>query len=195
MLRDIETSLTLLDGLAADKAEAWERFVRLYFRPMADFAEWQGRRWGLDASECEDAVQRVFVAIARHTRTYDRSRGSFRNWLMLLVKSQVADLARAARARELREQRGAERLEDIRAEAVTDDESESVRKALFARALTQALERSEPRIREAFRRYALCGESAAKVAAELGLTANNLYQIRRRILDRVAEAMEMIPDV
>lgn len=185
----------MLDGLTAEKAAAWERFVRVYFRPMADFAEWQARRWGLGASESEDAVQRVFVAIARRGRSYERGRGSFRNWLMLLVKSQVADLARAAHARAARERKGAERLEDIRAESVTDEESEAVRKALFERALTQVLDRSEARTREAFRRYALLGEPAARVAADLGLTVNNLYQIRRRILDRVTEAVEQAPDV
>lgn len=195
MLRDIETSLTLLGGVAADGAAAWEAFVRLYLPPLTEFAELQARRWHLDAADAADAVQRLFIGMARRTRIYDPARGSFRNWLMMQVKSEVKDLARAARSRGIRERLGAERLEDIRAEAVTDDEAEEVRKTLFATALTLALGQCEARTAEAFRRYALCGEPAAKVAADLGLTANNLYQIRRRILDRVAAAVGQVPDV
>ena len=195
MLRDIETSLTLIDGLAAEASAAWHRFVRLYFRPLTEFAELQTRRWHLDAADAADAVQRLFIGMARRTRIYDPARGSFRNWLMMQVKSEVKDLARAARSRGIRERLGAERLEDIRAEAVTDDEAEEVRKALFATALKLALGQCEVRTAEAFRRYALRGEPAARVASDLGITVNNLYQIRSRILDRVADALEELPEL
>ena len=38
----------------------------------------------------------------------------------------------------------------------------------------------------AFRRYAILGEPAARVAADLGLSVNALYQIKNRLTERLA---------
>ena len=42
----------------------------------------------------------------------------------------------------------------------------------------------------AFRRFVQLGEDAAKVAADLGITANDLYQIRSRLKQRIAEEVQ-----
>lgn len=106
MLRDIDTPLSVVNGILAGDTAAWEVFVAVYATSMTDLARMYAARWNVDASEADEAVQRIFVAISQRRRHYDRTRGSFRNWLMLLVRSQVADLARAAYARQNRERQG-----------------------------------------------------------------------------------------
>ena len=46
----------------------------------------------------------------------------------------------------------------------------------------------------AFRRFVQLGEDAAKVVADLGITANNLYQIRSRLKQRIAEEVRRIQE-
>lgn len=195
MLRDIDTPLSVVNGILAGDTAAWEVFVAVYATSMTDLARMYAARWNVDASEADEAVQRIFVAISQRRRHYDRTRGSFRNWLMLLVRSQVADLARAAYARQNRERQGGERLADIREEPVPDREMVQIRHRLARQAFVHVLTRCEPRTREAFRRYVLLGESAESVASDMGICVNTLYQIRWRILHRVAHLLDEAPDV
>lgn len=196
MLRDIDTPLAVVDGVLRGNAASWEIFAEIYTGPMTDLAKMYAVRWGVDESEAEEAVQRIFVSIAQKRRRYDRSRGPFRYWLMLLVKSQVADLARAAYARAVRERRGGERLADACEEpCCSDGEMQRVRRRLAMKAFVCVLNDCTPRTREAFRRYVLRREPAHSVAGTLGLRVNALYQIRWRILNRVARLLDEAPDV
>lgn len=195
MLRDIDTPLPVIDGVLRGYAASWESFAEIYTGPMVELAKLYAARWNVDASEAEEAVQRVFVAIAQKRRRYERSRGPFRYWLMLLVKSQVADLARASYARAVRERRGGKWLADIRNEPIPDREMLCLRRKLAAQAFARVLESCEPRTREVFRRYVLKGESAEAVAVAMGLRLNAVYQIRWRVLNRVARLLGEAPDV
>ncbi len=58
---------------------------RLYFEPIYRFCYWQTNR-GADA---EDLTQDIFIEMAKSIRGF-RGESSFKNWLYVLAKRQIA---------------------------------------------------------------------------------------------------------
>ena len=56
MLKDLITSMTMLNGVSQDERQAWERFVKVYRDPMCEFARSQAALHGMSETEAEDAV-------------------------------------------------------------------------------------------------------------------------------------------
>jgi len=190
LLKDIDTSQTLLAGISADRRSAWESFFRIYHAPMLAFAEAVAEGAGKDFAA--DAVQELLVSLAQGTDRYDPARGSFRGWLMLRLRSKMLDALRAANARSRHESQAAE-ARALCAEAGGLSEVERAAETVFHRelaeaALREALEKAAPRTREIFRRYVLEGQPASAVAEAFGLAPNAVYQVRSRIL-AAAEAL------
>ena len=59
MLRDIDTPLSVVNGILAGDTAAWEVFVAVYATSMTDLARMYAARWNVDASEADEAVQRL----------------------------------------------------------------------------------------------------------------------------------------
>jgi RNA polymerase sigma-70 factor (ECF subfamily) len=71
--------------------EAWVEFVTRY-DPVIRLASC---RYRLDAESSEELCQRVWIDLARRTRTYRYDpRKTFRGWLRRLCQSQAIDLLR-----------------------------------------------------------------------------------------------------
>lgn len=191
MLKDLVTSMTMLNGVSQDERQAWERFVKVYKDPMCEFARSQAALHGMSETEAEDAVFTLFERFAQHKERFDPSKGSLRNWLMMRLKNILLDAAR---------QRASEKARADRAMADrTDGDSERQREwkevqlAIMRRALKVVLDEADPRTREVFTRVALEEGDPAKVAADFGLTANAVYQIKNRIIAKVRRITEEEP--
>ena len=65
--------------------------------------------------------------------------------------------------------------------------------AILRRALKVVLDEADPRTREVFTRVGLEDGDPAKVAADFGLTANAVYQIKNRIIAKVKRITEENP--
>ena len=119
MLKDLVTSMTMLNGVSQDERQAWERFVKVYKDPMCEFARSQAALHGMSETEAEDAVFTLFERFAQHKERFDPSKDSLRNWLMMRLKNILLDAAR---------QRASEKARADRAMADrTDGDSERQR--------------------------------------------------------------------
>ena len=119
------------------------------------------------------------------TYKYDRARkGAFHSFLLKIAQNKAID-----RLRKLK--RTAEELEKFAAEPITLS-NEDWRRELFNAALRRVMADTsiQDSTKIAFRRHVQLGESAEKVAAELNLETNALYQIKNRMKEKIAAEVE-----
>ena len=124
---------------------------------------------------------------------YDKARkGAFHSLLFKIAQNKAIDRLRKIKGE-------AERLAAFASEPLLPSD-EDWRRETFNMALRRVF--ADPDIGEtsriAFRRFVQLGESAETVARELGITENNLYQIKsrlkKRISDEVRHLQENSPD-
>ena len=78
------TRLTLIGAL--DQGIRWEEFIAAYGPVILCWAE---HDFGLQASDAEDVRQAVLLRVWRNVRSYNASKGRFRNWLYVCVRNTV----------------------------------------------------------------------------------------------------------
>ena len=164
---------------------AWQRLFDLY----AGFVFSIARSKGLKSEDADDIVQIVFTDLARNLPTfqYDRAKGKFRSYLAGLVHWRVMDRLKAGkRDMELK----ANFLEEAQSFMTPDDDSFAEREWQAA-ALEEALRRIKPDVRPehyaAFVASAVEGQDTEAVMRLYGLSRDNLYQIRKRLTEKLRE--------
>lgn len=183
----LSTSLTLLNRLRdRDKhPDAWTRFVSLY-EPLL-------RRWaraqGLQPADADDLTQELFVKLMDQLPKYARGDGqSFRGWLYRVTAHQCRDFRRRVATRALP---NADGLSGMDAESpVSEFEELEYRRALVNRGLELIRDEFNPRTWAAFQQLMVQGQSAAEVAAALGMTENAVYLVRNRVLTRLRREID-----
>ena len=180
------TRSSVLRAVANTENEsAWQRLFDLY----AGFVFSIARSKGLNDADADDIVQVVFTDLARNLPAfqYDRAKGRFRSYLAGLVHWRVTDRLKVGkRDMELK----ALFEEDAKATGATND-------AVFeenewqAAALEEALRRIKPDVRPehyaAFVASTVEGQDTEAVMRLYGLSRDNLYQIRKRLTERLRE--------
>ena len=180
----LTTTETLLKGLAAGNESRWARFYRDYAPFLENFII---GKYPLSHADAEEVVSDTMIDIAKKMPTYhyDRAeKGAFHSLLEKIAKHKAVD-----RLRKLK--RTSEHLERFAAEPLSisaEDWRREVYNAALRRVMADASIQESTKI--AFRRHVQLGESAAKVAADLGLEVNALYQIRNRMKERIAAEVE-----
>lgn len=176
------THTTLLARVAAgvDPA-AWTEFHQRYGDLLRGFA----RRRGLQDGDCDDVAQEVLLILARTMPgfEYDPARGRFRSYLKTLA---VRTMQR--RFRQNRRPADLGGNEDLVAdEAGTDDAWETEWRRHHVRRAMRRLEAEfGANDREAFAQYVVRGRAAAETAEALGLSVDQVYQAKSRMLRRLA---------
>jgi RNA polymerase sigma-70 factor (ECF subfamily) len=179
----METSSTLLLRVRdRGDAESWREFVAIYEPLIIAYC----RKRGFAEHDARDVAQEVFVRLLKALPTFnlDRGRGRFRSWLWRVTVNTMTDPARGDRRRA-----AAERAWEARR---GDAEDQEVWRELFRRrVLDFALEKvrlnTKDRAWACFAAHLLEGRRAADVAAELGMTASNVYVTSSRVLAQVRE--------
>ena len=180
------TRSSVLRAVADTENEAaWQRLFDLY----AGFVFSIARSKGLNDADADDIVQVVFTDLARNLPTfqYDRAKGRFRSYLAGLVHWRVTDKLKAGkRDAELK----ANFLEEVRAAGASADDGFPEREWQAA-ALEEALRRIKPDVRPehyaAFVASAVEGQDTEAVMRLYGLSRDNLYQIRKRLTEKLRE--------
>ena len=180
------TRSSVLRAVANTENEAaWQRLFDLY----AGFVFSIARSKGLKPEDADDIVQVVFTDLARNLPTfqYDRTKGKFRSYLAGLVHWRVMDRLKAGkRDSELK----ANFLEEAQSFASPDDDGFAEREWQAA-ALEEALRRIKPDVRPehyaAFVASAVEGQDTEVVMRLYGLSRDNLYQIRKRLTEKLRE--------
>jgi RNA polymerase sigma-70 factor (ECF subfamily) len=176
----MNTPLSLIERLRhSGDAASWRRLVDLY-TPLI-------RRWlrrEVAGADADDLVQEVLGAVLRAMPTFVHSgrAGSFRRWLRTTTAHTLAGFWRGRRAL----------TPPIAWELLEDSESELSRAwdrehdEFVARRLLDLMESEfSPTTWAAFRRQVVDGQSAAVVAAELGMSINAVLLAKSRVLARL----------
>ena len=188
------THATLLARVAEGvDPEAWSEFHRRYGELIRGFA----RRRGLQAADCDDIAQEVLLILSKSMGgfEYDPAKGKFRSYLKTFVVRAVY--------RKTRQKLGERSLGDMDVEAkdpAPDSATEEVWEQEWRQYhVRQAMQRLEAEFNEddrmAFSQYAMRGLAAAVVAEALGLSLDQVYQAKSRILRRLSSLIaEQIED-
>ena len=189
MYAQTTTHATLLARLNdAEDRSAWEEFCERYGELITRFAQ----REGLQLADCEDVAQDVLMALTRSMPgfEYDPRKGKFRSYL------KAATLHAVFRKRHQRHgQVNLEHIAEATRVAVTDATIDESWEAEWRRYhLRQAMRTVEAEFndtdRQAFHKYAIEGRDARDVAAELGLSLDQVYQAKSRIMKQLARVIE-----
>ena len=184
------TSLTLLDRLRLRATpEAWDRFVRLYAPLLLNWA----RRQRLRDDDAEDLAQIVLLKLIRLLPKYARAEGqTFRGWLFTICRNECRDFCSRRATRDLP---GTEGLSDVAVQPRSDElEETEYRRQLVRTTLELIRQDFTPATCEAFKRFVLEGQPAAKVAEALGTTPNAVHLARNRVLTRLREELSGLFD-
>lgn len=181
------TTTALLDGLHQQgNQSAWNEFDRRYRPILVAFL----RRMGLSESDAADAAQETLTCFVQDYRQgrYDRTQGRLRSWLIGIARCRAADVRRAAaRRREFRGDSAIDALPDeTDADAIWEAEQ---RQFIFQQAIADLGEttRFTARTIAAFERVVLRREPIDAVSSELGLTAQEIYNAKNRVVEKLRE--------
>ena len=193
-----ETSATLLRTLREARSGvddvAWARFVDMYGPVVHHLVRLLSP--GISDADTDDAVQDVFVKLVNILRSgaYDSAKGKFRTYLSTLVRRLLIDRYREAAARRRDRQVEIEVAEEI---AVEDDPGAWM-DAKWRIACRMAAERRvmedsalAEQSREVWRLLSVDGLSVKEAARRLGIPANTVSKIKRRIETRIAAVLAL----
>jgi len=183
---DPTTHASLLTRVSAgvDPA-AWREFHDRYAELIRRFA----RRRGMQPSDCDDVTQEVLLSLSKSMGRfrYDPTRGKFRSYLKTLTLHAIVRNQRQKpepEALEVVEEEVKRHGEDPAVEAYWEDEW---RQYHIRRAMRRIEGEFNALDRKAFSLYAMKGRPAGDTAAALGLTVDQVYQAKSRILRRLSE--------
>ncbi|MBL9141440.1 MAG: sigma-70 family RNA polymerase sigma factor [Phycisphaerae bacterium] len=175
----------LTGGVNADPG-AWDEFCGRYGELILGYA----RRRGLQPADCDDVVQDVLLSLAKAMPSfqYDPAKGKFRAYLHTMVAHAVQ--------RKWFQNRGERTLDSAAASALSDgcDADEHWEAAWRQHHLRMAMGTIQAEFNAAdcaaFRAYAVECRGARETADELGLTLEQVYQAKSRILRRLSALIE-----
>ena len=173
-----------------DDADAWAAFDAVY-RPMIQrFA----LASGLSATDAEDVTQQCLTAIVDHIGefTYDPQKGRFKGWLRTIVNNRVRNLRR--RPPEAQAATGDFQTPQQRETAPDEAFDRIWMEEHLWHCLRELRGEVDRTTFLAFEHYVIDEQPVERVAAELGLTTNNVYTIKWRLTERVARKMKDLLD-
>lgn len=196
MSGELPTRPTLLVRIRdlADR-RAWDEFIELYQPVILRYL----RRHGLAEADALDVAQETLHNVAKSIErfTYDRSKGSFRGWLLTIARRQLAQFhertGRAVAPRGTGETSTHQLLATVPAD---DDESKRFERDCDEQALGWAMKQIErefqPTTWKAFYSTAVENRGAQSVADELSMSVGAVYIAKSRVTARLRKLMEEI---
>lgn len=191
-----QTTTQLLDSLRdPENGRLWTLFDQRYRPVLLDFA----RKRGLGEEEASDVAQETLAQFASDYANgrYDRSRGRLSSWIIGIASNRIADAGRDARRRKVR--RGDSALDNLAGDGSADpsddaDWRESVRRVIFEQALAnlRSGSRFDERTIRAFELAALRGVPPAASAEACGMTVDEVYVAKNRVIKKLRELVAQI---
>jgi RNA polymerase sigma-70 factor (ECF subfamily) len=180
-------------------ALAWDQFVELYSPLIYRFA----RQRGFQDADAADVMQIVLTTVSQAIGKFDYEpgRGTFRGWLLTIVRNQMASLAkRRARHPEERTSPASDWLNTTvgtSAAAVNDAQEQEIwQREYQLRLLNWGLDQIRPQFEEttwrAFLLTAIEQQPARNVAEELAMSIGAVYIAKSRVGTRLKEFLQGI---
>ena len=187
------TSISLLNNARTGQQRAWSEIVRLY-GPLV--VQWC-RQYGIQASDIDDVVQNVFMAVSGHLDRFGQRAGthSFRGWLWTITRSKIMDHLRKQKALPIAiygsEFWGINTLiaEESHDRSVDDDQLDL--QVLVSQVLVLIRQDFSEQTWTAFWRTTALGESPSQVSKDLGMSSAAVCMCRARVLRRVRETLSV----
>jgi len=186
----VATRHSLLSRLKQSNAqESWREFFDAYWRLIYT----TGLKAGLTDVEAQEVVQETVLTVVKKIKSfhYDPAVGSFKGWLLTIVRWRIGDQFRKRprqiqwpsprRGQEMSGTATLERIPDpspINLDAVWEEEWQS---ALFAAALLRVKRHANARHYQMFDLHAIKHWSVDKVAQTLGVSAGQVRLAKHRI--------------
>jgi RNA polymerase sigma-70 factor (ECF subfamily) len=191
-----ETSLTLLEQVQANQAEAWDRLVDLY----APLVRYWCRRSQLNDEDVAEIFQETFRAVATHIQNFrhERKDDSFRGWLRTITTNKIRDHFRRIDGQAIAEggSVGQMKIAEI-SDPLTEDEENSEQDILRAsvhQMLKMVRGDFEPRTWEAFWQCQVEGRGTDEIGLELQMTPAAVRKAKYRVLRRMREELDGLID-
>jgi RNA polymerase sigma factor (sigma-70 family) len=167
---------------------SWEEFDRIYRRLLVRYALARG----LNRDEAEEIAQQCMAALATGIQNFTRQ-VSFRGWLRGMVDRKVADHLRK-RAHEV-----PARTRDLEREQTTEENPALVWERQWNRThllywLNQIRTEAAPMTFAAFEMYVIQERPVAEIAERLGMTPNQIYVAKHRVLAKLRERWADVAD-
>lgn len=183
-----------------DDQEGWREFFETYWKLIYSVA----LQAGLPHAEAEDVVQDIVVSVAKKMRGfhYDPAVGSFKAWLLVNVRSRIADHLRkqsAEKAAVFAPRRVVEAntdfLEKVADPALPGLEAaweEEWKRQILAAALERVKAKVSSRQFLIFDLYALKQTPLSKVTRALGVNFGQVYLAKHRISRLLKEEVQKL---
>ena len=184
------TPVSLLDRLNVAKPDAseWQRLQDIYL-PLIH--NWLGRVPSL-GEEAHDLSQEVFLVVIRELPQFERRReGSFRAWLRQVAVNRVRDFTKQRQRRPARA--GSDQTEGFMSQLeysgsnLAKEWDRQHDQHVFDKLLLTIKADFTPSTWQAFYSFAVEGQPAAQVSAELGISENAVLLAKSRVLKRLRD--------
>ena len=176
------TRTTLLSRIKAlDDGASWEEFDQLYRPLLIRYATDRV----LSAEEAEDIAQQCMAAVAGGIQNFQR-KVSFRGWLRGMVDHKVADRLKA------KQSEVQARTADLDCEQGREDSAALIwerqwNKTHLLYCLRRVRDQITPLTYEAFNLYVIEELPVAEIAEHLGMTPNQVYVAKHRVIGRLKD--------
>lgn len=195
----IPTRQSLLSRLKDyEDDDSWQEFFYTYWKLIYGTA----MRSGLTEVESQEVVQETIIAVSKHMPDfkYDRTKGSFKGWLLQLTRWRIQDQLRkrlrdanliALEEDDSSRTQAMDSIPDpVRIESVWEDEWQ---KNMVEAALQRVKDRVKPKQFQVFDLYVLKGWPISKITATLGVNFGQIYLAKYRVtalIKKEIKAME-----
>ncbi len=195
----IPTRATLIQRLKNWQDEAsWQDFFDTYWKLILGVAI----KSGLNQAEAEDVVQETMFSVAKRMPhfKYDPAIGSFKAWLLNLVRWRILDQLRKRGplfARHPHPEHGASAhdthpMADPASQALERMWDEEWEKNLFEAAITVVKRRLDPQRYQIFDLYVNKGWPPEKVAHTLDIPIDHVYLAKHRITEMIKKEVKRL---
>jgi RNA polymerase sigma-70 factor (ECF subfamily) len=159
----------------------------------------QLRRHGLQAADADDVVQEILIVLMKQVANFRHNgrKGAFRAWLRGVIVNRLRELGRQRKYSPLA---GGSELA-LRLEQLADDDSQLSQKwdrEHDQHVVNQLLKRIagdfEATTWQAFRAFVLEGQTAAEVAAVLGISQGAVWTAKSHVLKRLRQVARDLLD-
>jgi RNA polymerase sigma-70 factor (ECF subfamily) len=185
-----------------DDADGWRQFFETYWRLIYGVA----RRAGFNDAEAQDIVQDTIIGVARKMKSfsYDPAVGSFKGWLMLNIRSRIADHLRkrnaagrvfSGAADESEFAAGAQGIESVADPVAANFEQvyeEQWEQNLLDTAVSAVKAQVSVKQFMMFDLYALKQQPMSKVTRALGVNAAQVYLAKHRVSRLIKEEVRRL---
>src|SRR5437867_12132469 len=200
----IPTRASLLSRLKNwDDQESWKEFFETYWKMLYSVA----RRSGLSEAEAQDVVQEMIIAVAKKMPSfhYDPAIGSFKSWLMLIIRRRLIDHHRKRGRHPQHRDRSdlakttsgtgtMEQIPDPDGDQINRIYEEEWQQHIFQAALERVRQAVDYEEFQVFDCYALKGWPAEQVAATLNVTMSAVYNAKYRLTKLIKEQARLLEE-